>query len=45
VVSGSATYIARYPGDMLTVIVLSNLENAAAEDICAYIAWLIFASG
>ncbi|MCG8353432.1 MAG: beta-lactamase family protein [Chloroflexales bacterium] len=45
IMSGSATYLARYSEDMLTIIVLSNLENAAVEDMGNYIAWLIFASG
>ncbi len=43
-ISGSATYMLRYPNEKVTVIVLSNLENVAAEDIAVYLGTLVIDS-
>jgi CubicO group peptidase (beta-lactamase class C family) len=43
-IDGFATYIARYPDDHLTVIVLGNLDSADAAGIGDYLASLVFGS-
>jgi CubicO group peptidase (beta-lactamase class C family) len=43
-IDGFATYIARYPDDHVTVIVLSNLDSADAAGIGDYLASLVFGS-
>jgi CubicO group peptidase (beta-lactamase class C family) len=41
-IDGFATYIARYPDDHVTVIVLGNLDSADAAGIGDYLASLVF---
>jgi CubicO group peptidase (beta-lactamase class C family) len=41
-IDGFATYIARYPDDQVTVIVLGNLDSADAVGIGDYLASLVF---
>jgi CubicO group peptidase (beta-lactamase class C family) len=43
-IDGFATYLARYPDDRVTVIVLSNLDSADATGIGDYLASLVFGS-
>lgn len=43
-IDGFATYIARYPDDHVTVIVLGNLDSADAAGIGDYLASLVFSS-
>jgi CubicO group peptidase (beta-lactamase class C family) len=43
-IDGFATYIARYPDDHVTVIVLSNLDSADAVGIGDYLASLVLGS-
>jgi CubicO group peptidase (beta-lactamase class C family) len=43
-IDGFATYIARYPDDHVTVIVLGNLDSADATGIGDYLASLVFGS-
>jgi CubicO group peptidase (beta-lactamase class C family) len=43
-IDGFATYIARYPDDHVTVIVLSNLDSSDAAGIGDYLASLVFSS-
>jgi CubicO group peptidase (beta-lactamase class C family) len=43
-IDGFATYIARYPDDHVTVIVLSNLDSCDATGIGDYLASLVFGS-
>ncbi len=43
-IDGFATYIARYPDDRVTVIVLGNLDSADATGIGDYLASLVFGS-
>jgi CubicO group peptidase (beta-lactamase class C family) len=43
-IDGFATYIARYPDDHVTVIVLGNLDSADAAGIGDYLASLVFGS-
>jgi len=43
-IDGFATYIARYPDDQVTVIVLGNLDSADVVGIGDYLASLVFGS-
>jgi CubicO group peptidase (beta-lactamase class C family) len=43
-IDGFATYMARYPDDHVTVIVLANLDSANATGIGDYLASLVFGS-
>jgi CubicO group peptidase (beta-lactamase class C family) len=43
-IDGFATYIARYPDDHVTVIVLSNMDSADAVGIGSYLASLVLGS-
>ena len=42
--TGVSNFVARYPDDQLTVIVLSNLENASSASISDYLAALVMGS-